>query len=58
MKEIIMFDAEELTILETLEQDKLARSIDADEEIALACKAAKEYFSKFGSPQNSEKIAR
>lgn len=41
-----MFDAEEMAILDALEKDKLVRSIDADEEIALARKAAKEYLSK------------
>jgi hypothetical protein len=37
-----MFDAEDMAILNALENDTLARSIDADEEIALARKAAKE----------------
>ncbi len=41
-----MFDAEELEILEALEKNELKRSVDADEEIALAKKAAKEYLSK------------
>jgi predicted DNA binding CopG/RHH family protein len=41
-----VFDAEESAILEALENDKLVRSVDADEEIALAKKAAKEYLSK------------
>ena len=41
-----MFDAEEMAILNALENDKLVKSIDADEEIALARKAAKEYLSK------------
>jgi len=41
-----MFDAEEMAILNALENDTLVRSIDADEEIALARKAAKEYLSK------------
>ncbi|MGE0739211.1 hypothetical protein [Sulfurimonas sp.] len=41
-----MFDAEEIAILNALENDKLTKSIDADEEIALARKAAKEYLSK------------
>lgn len=41
-----MFDAEELEILEALEKNELKRSMDADEEIALAKKAAKEYLSK------------
>jgi hypothetical protein len=38
-----MFDAEEIMILNALENDMLVRSVDADEEIALARKAAKEY---------------
>lgn len=41
-----MFDAEEMAILNALQNDKLTKSIDADEEIALARKAAKEYLSK------------
>ncbi len=41
-----MFDQEELEILEALDNDQLKRSINADEEIALAKKAAKEYLSK------------
>lgn len=41
-----MFDTEELEILEALENDKLKRSVNADEEMALAKKAAKEYLSK------------
>lgn len=41
-----MFDAEEMAILNALENDTLVRSVDADEEIALARKAAKEYLSK------------
>ncbi|MDD5373072.1 MAG: hypothetical protein PHO62_06565 [Sulfurimonas sp.] len=41
-----MFDTEEMAILNALENNKLAKSIDADEEIALARKAAKEYLSK------------
>ncbi|MFA6395693.1 MAG: hypothetical protein WCW84_06965 [Sulfurimonas sp.] len=41
-----MFDAEELAILNALEKGELTRSIDADEEIALARKATKEYLSK------------
>ena len=41
-----MFDQEELEILESLENDELVRSVNADEEIALARKAAKEYLSK------------
>jgi len=41
-----MFDAEEMAILSALEKGALTRSIDADEEIALARKATKEYLSK------------
>jgi len=41
-----MFDKEEMSILEALEKNELVRSVDADEEIALAKKAAKEYLSK------------
>jgi predicted DNA binding CopG/RHH family protein len=41
-----MFDTEEMAILNALENDTLVRSVDADEEIALARKAAKEYLSK------------
>ena len=41
-----MFDKEELEILEALEDDQLKESINADEEIALAKQAAKEYLSK------------
>ncbi len=41
-----MFDAEEIEILEALEKNELKRSINADEEIALAKNAAKEYLSK------------
>jgi predicted DNA binding CopG/RHH family protein len=41
-----MFDAEEMEILNALENNKLLRSINADEEIALARQAAKEYLSK------------
>jgi predicted DNA binding CopG/RHH family protein len=41
-----MFDQEELEILEALENNKLKRSVNADEEMALAKKAAKEYLSK------------
>lgn len=41
-----MFDAEEMAILNALENHTLVRSVDADEEIALARKAAKEYLSK------------
>ncbi|MCK9374498.1 MAG: hypothetical protein M0P91_15075 [Sulfuricurvum sp.] len=41
-----MFDEEEMEILNALENNKLVRSINADEEIALARQAAKEYLSK------------
>lgn len=41
-----MFDAEEMEILNALESHKLTKSVDADEEVALARKAAKEYLSK------------
>ena len=41
-----MFDQEEMAILNALENNKLVRSVNADEEIALAKKAAKEYLSK------------
>ena len=41
-----MFDKEELEILEALEEGQLKKSINADEEIALAKQAAKEYLSK------------
>ena len=41
-----MFDTEEMAILNALENNKLIRSVDADEEIALARQAAKEYLSK------------
>lgn len=41
-----MFDTEEMAILNALENNKLIRSVDADEEIALARRAAKEYLSK------------
>jgi predicted DNA binding CopG/RHH family protein len=41
-----MFDKEELEILEALENNKLLKSIDADEEIMLAQNAAKVYLSK------------
>ena len=41
-----MLDAEELEILEVLEAGLLKRSINAEEEIMLAKKAAKEYLSK------------
>ncbi len=40
-----MFDNEELEILEALENGSLKKSINADEEIALAQNAAKEYRS-------------
>ncbi|OAH99078.1 hypothetical protein [Methylomonas methanica] len=41
-----MFDDEEMSILNALENNKLIRSVNADEEIALAKQAAKEYLSK------------
>ena len=41
-----MFDAEEIAILKALEENLLVRSIDAEEEIILAKKAAKAYLSK------------
>ncbi len=41
-----MFEKEELEILAALENDKLVRSVNVDEEIALAKKAAKEYLMK------------
>jgi predicted DNA binding CopG/RHH family protein len=41
-----MFDKEELEILEALEEGQLKKSINVDEEIALAKQAAKEYLSK------------
>jgi len=41
-----MFDDEEMSILTALENNLLMRSINADEEIALAKQAAKEYLSK------------
>jgi len=41
-----MFDAEEMAILNALEKEELTRSIDADEEIALAKMATKAYLSK------------
>ena len=41
-----MFDTEEMAILNARENNELTRSIDADEEISLALKAAKEYLSK------------
>lgn len=41
-----MFDQEEIAILNALEDNKLVRSVNADEEIALAKKATKEYLSK------------
>jgi predicted DNA binding CopG/RHH family protein len=41
-----MFNKEELEILEALEDGQLKKSINADEEIALAKQAAKEYLSK------------
>lgn len=41
-----MFDDEEMSILTALEHNQLIRSINADEEIALAKQAAKECQSK------------
>ena len=41
-----MFDQEEQEILEALDNNQLKRSANADEEIALAKQAAKEYLSK------------
>ncbi len=41
-----MFEKEELEIIAALENDKLVRSVNVDEEIALAKKAAKEYLMK------------
>lgn len=41
-----MLDVEEMEILESLEAGQLKRSINAEEEIVLAKKAAKEYLSK------------
>ena len=41
-----MFDNEELMILNALENNKLQRSVDADEEIAFAREATKNYLSK------------
>jgi predicted DNA binding CopG/RHH family protein len=41
-----MLDAEEVKILDALEKNKLVRSVDAEEEITLARKAAKEYLTK------------
>jgi len=41
-----MFDQEELEILEALENNTIKRSINADEEIALAKRYAKEHLSK------------
>ena len=41
-----MLDAEELEIHEALEAGQLKRSVNAEEEIALAQTAAKEYLSK------------
>ncbi len=41
-----MFDKEELEILEALENDTIKRSIDADEEIALAKRYVKEHLFK------------
>ena len=41
-----MFDSEENSMLEALENNKMVRSINAEEEIALARKAAKEFLTK------------
>ncbi|MDX8128722.1 hypothetical protein QLH52_15610 [Methylomonas sp. OY6] len=41
-----MFDDEEMSILTALEHNRLIRSVNADEEIASAKQAAKEYLSK------------
>jgi len=41
-----MFDSEEMGIVNALEKGTLIRSVDAEEEVALARKAAKEYLSK------------
>ena len=41
-----MFDKEELDILEAFENDTIVKSIDAEEEIAVAKKVVKEYLSK------------
>ncbi len=41
-----MFDDEEMSILTALENNQLIRGVNADEEIALAKQAAKEYLSK------------
>ena len=41
-----MFDEEELEILEAFEKDKVKRAVNAEEEILLAKKSAKEYLSK------------
>lgn len=40
-----MFDDEEMSIFTTFENDQLIRSVNADEEIALARQAANEYLS-------------
>ena len=41
-----MFEEEELEILEAMENDTLVRSVNMEEEIALAKNAAKEYLLK------------
>ena len=41
-----MFDKEELEILQAYENDNLKRSVNVDEEIALAKASAKEYLTK------------
>ena len=45
-KETVLFDNEENGILEALENNQMVRSINAEEEIAFARKAAKEYLTK------------
>jgi predicted DNA binding CopG/RHH family protein len=46
MKVNDMFDDEELEILQALENGSLKRSVNVEEEIALAQKSAKEYLRK------------
>jgi hypothetical protein len=41
-----MLDDEEMLIFTTFENDQLIRSVNADEEIAFARQAAKDYLSK------------
>lgn len=45
-REIIMFDTEELEILDALESLQLKRNINSEEECALARKAAQDYLSQ------------